>query len=165
MLYLDCMKTFVQHKINFIKDLVVLFNEIYIQDSSSFDIKKIYMSYNKGWDRLRGYFWNKHVDIKKLDHYRNYFGKATIKGRIWRSIAFPAPMRPGYDLFGFYMKPKHIKFLQTLNNDTNSSSGRAVAKKFSKKFPETNIDSSCQYDGRWLCLYAYELTGDPHLEK
>lgn len=150
--------------INYIKSLIDLYHEIFTKDQSPFDGNKFYMNSPKGWDRLRSYFWTKHVDVGNLDYYRNYFGKATVKGRLWRAIAFPPQMRPFYDLFDFYMKPKHIKFLQSLRNKNTKCSCRITATRFAQEFPETNIEPNDSYDGRWLYLYAFDLTGDKNLE-
>lgn len=145
-------------KIKSLKNWIV---EIFVAKSSSFQHDKIYMSSNRGWDRLRAYFWEKNVDIKDLDFYRNYFGKASVKARLWRKIAFPPAMRPFYDLFSFYMKPEHIEFLK---KEKPNSTCRAISTKFSEKFPNTKIEADDYYDGRWLCLYAFDLTGDSNLE-
>lgn len=138
-------------------------DEIFFQDSK-FVQDKFHLNSDKGWDRLRAYFWTQSMSTAKMDECRDYFGKASRVGRLWRSIAFPPQMRPFYDLFSFYMTQEHIEFLQSLRNDKKSSSCRVVATEFSKKFPETKITEACIYDGRWLCLYAFDLTGDKNLE-
>ena len=57
------------------------------------------------------------------------------------------------------MNDTHIKFIKSCRNSKRLCTDRALAQAFKKQFPETDIDSGCQYDGRWLGQYALDLTG------
>ena len=138
--------------------------EIFIQNSTSFDSNKFYLNSPPGLNRLKAYFWTVIVSSKTMQDWRDKFGKATPLARLWRKIAFPPQMRPGYDFFDFYLNRKHINFLRTLRNHKKSSSQRYIATAFAERFSKTNVQPESQYDGRWLCLYVYDLTGDSNFQ-
>lgn len=121
--------------------------------------RPFYFLSKSGIDRVRAYLWS---NIKDYDNYRS-FGGATRLGRMWRKIAFPPQMRPGYDFFDFTMNQNHINFIAKLRSNGRLCTDRALSEHFSKTFPNTGIVCGDQYDGHWLGRYASDLTGDVSL--
>lgn len=145
-----------------IKTLSNFYNEIF-KSPITIDTEKFHMSSEPGLNRLKDYFWTKKCSMETMEKWRD-LGGASPLGIFWRGLAFSPKMRPFYDLFDFYMTKKQIKFIQSLRNENSSITNRALATAFRREFPKSNIEESCAYDGRWLSLYAYELTGDKNLD-
>lgn len=105
-----------------------------------------------GRDPIREIFWCEIIPSNFMCWFREVLGPNRF-GRIMRKILFPRFMRPSYDFWNFYMDDEKAQWIK-YNTIEFAHTQRALSRDFKKEYPETDVISGDQYDGRELQRYC-----------
>lgn len=108
-------------------------------------------------NELRFRFWS-NVAPRLLIVLRDRTFSHPNSHRLIRRLLFPPAMRPSYDFFNFRIDDEKARFIKSCN-----ATNRGLALIFKQRYPDTNVEAECQYDGHWLTRYAADYLNDQEI--